>query len=69
MEDWQKSLDRYLTAEPEDRNSKCSCAECGTGLYPDDPYYTIDGDIYCEDCAREWLDSVKGYVDENMAYD
>lgn len=33
---------------------ECCC--CEHEIVDGDEYYSIDGDIYCEDCAREWLE-------------
>lgn len=30
----------------------CSC--CGEGIYSEDPYYDIHGEIYCENCINEF---------------
>lgn len=68
MEEWQKSLDQWLDSEPEVHDSKCKCAECNVSLYPEEDYYDIDGDILCEECAREWLEENKSQVTDEMAY-
>ena len=69
MENWKKSLDKWLTTPPEEKESKCKCSRCGETLYPDDEYYELDDEIMCEDCAREWLEGNKNWVTESMAYD
>jgi len=68
MEEWQKSLDRYLTTPPEPKESRCKCYMCEDSLYPDEEYYELDGEIYCELCAEKWLDGQKNWVSEWMAY-
>ena len=30
-----------------------TCCNCHEGIYSEDPYWDINGDIYCEDCIRE----------------
>lgn len=69
MEQWQHSLDRYLTTPPEPKESRCKCCKCDEELYPDDEYYELDDEIYCEDCAEKWLKSKRNWVTYSMAYE
>lgn len=69
MENWQRSLDDYLSNPPEGRVSKCKCARCGDELYPDDSFFDLDDEIMCERCAEAWLEDRRDYVSESMAYD
>ena len=32
-----------------------TCCWCEADIYDGDVYYEIDGEIYCENCANEWL--------------
>lgn len=66
--DEDAALDRYLTTEPEQRESKCKCIECGIECYPGEYVYELEGDIYCEEHARDWLENQKIHVDYDMAY-
>ena len=68
MEDWQRDLDDYLNNPPEGPESKCVCCECKEVLNVDDEYYLLDGDVYCESCAENWLKEQRNYVNEYMAY-
>lgn len=67
--DMDAALDRYLTTEPEQRESKCKCVECGVELFPDEDAYELEGDIYCEEHAREWLENQRVSVTYDMAYE
>ena len=62
------ALDRYLTTPPEPKATKCKCCKCGEDLYPDYEYFELDDEIYCEDCASEWLSGHRNWVTEDMAY-
>lgn len=68
MERWQEDLDRWLTTPPEPEESKCKCSLCKEELYPDDEYYELEDEIFCEDCAKTWLENHKNWVSESMAY-
>ncbi len=68
MESWQYAEDEMLANPPDRRVSKCKCYACREELQPDDEYYELDGDIYCEFCAKEWLEGHKNWVTESMAY-
>ena len=60
------AYDAWKTTPPEPKESKLQCSECDLALYPDDVCYEIDGDIFCEDCANEWLNCQKLLVTEDM---
>ena len=64
-------MDRYdiwKTTPPERESRLCKCNSCGEDLYPDEEYYDLDDGIYCEECAKEWLNDHCSYVTEDMAY-
>ena len=65
MEERQKSLDRWLTISPDEEESKCKCVECKVELYPGEKIYVLDGDIYCRDCALEWLEQYEQEVTDD----
>lgn len=48
--------------------SNCFCSECKEPLYPEDDYFDLDGQMLCENCAKEWLSLHKGTVTEEQAY-
>lgn len=62
------SYDIWKTTSPEPKESKCKCYVCKEELLPDDEYFEIEGDIYCEICAERWLEGQKNWVTEDMAY-
>lgn len=64
------ALDRYLTTPPEDyeQESNLKCCECGNDIYPGEEYYDFDGDIFCEDHAKEWLEEHKKYAEYEDCY-
>lgn len=68
MANWEKSLDRWLTTPPEEDTTECFCAECEEPLYVDDEYFELDGQILCEDCAKDWLDDRRSVVTEAMVH-
>ena len=59
--------DKWKTTPPEAPESMCKCFECGTELYPFDEYYRLNEEVYCPDCAAEWLDMHKYRVTEEMS--
>ena len=68
MESWQYEEDRMLANPPEAPESKCKCERCQEPLLPDDKYFDCEGYIFCEECAREWLEEQAQFVSEEMAY-
>lgn len=68
MEKWQHDLDRYLTTPPEPEESQCICCSCKEPLYPDEEYYELDDEIYCEYCAEKWLEGHRNWVTDWMAF-
>lgn len=40
----------------------CTCGYCDTDLYEGDPFYWIEDEKFCEECAKEWLANKKEYV-------
>ena len=61
--------DAWKTSPPEDPEpeTKCKCSHCGEPLYYDDEYWELDDEIYCEDCAVDWLSGHKNWVSASMA--
>ena len=69
MDEWEKYYDKWKITPPERRrSSKCICCICKEELFPDEEYYELEGDIYCEDCADNWLKQQRNWVTEDMAY-
>ena len=62
------SYDLWKTTPPDEPESKCICCVCKDWFFPEDDYYNIEGDIYCHECAIEWLEQFKSQVTEEMAY-
>lgn len=65
---WERSFDEYLTNPPEPEESHFMCSECKDVLYPDDRYFELDGQILCEGCAAEWLESQAQTVSYEQAF-
>ena len=42
--------------EPPEPETVTCCCECGEVICEGDGYYCIDGEDYCEECGKEWLD-------------
>lgn len=61
------SYDKWKTTDPDQRDSKCTCSQCGEMLYEGNEYWELEDEIYCEDCAEEWLSLHKNWVSERMA--
>lgn len=59
------ALDRWLTTPPDEEESKCKCSECKADMYPGEKIYVLDGDIYCRDCALEWLEQYEQEVTDD----
>lgn len=68
MESWQYAEDRMLANPPERKESKCLCAMCKEPLYPDEEYFELDEEIYCNICAEKWLELQKNWVTSWMAF-
>ena len=54
---WARDYDRWKTSPPEEEESAFKCTCCDTDLWTDDKYMEIEGEIYCEECARDWFES------------
>lgn len=62
------SYDKWKTTPPDDEEeTKCRCSFCKEPLYYDDEYWLLDDEIFCEECAKEWLEEHKNWVSEGMA--
>lgn len=61
------AYDKWKTTPPDEPESKCKCCKCGEFLFEDDEYWELDDEIYCEDCAEDWLAGHKNWVSESMA--
>ena len=68
MENWELSLDQWLTNPPEAPESHFQCDECDEPFYPDDKVYSLDGLCLCEECAREWLEQQTTRATEEQCY-
>ena len=61
------SYDIWKTTPPEEGETQCHCAWCKEDLFYDDEYWELDGEILCEDCARDWLNYRRNWVSASMA--
>lgn len=62
------SYDLWKTTPPDDEEkTACRCCFCKEPLYFDDEYWELDDEIYCEDCANDWLAEHKHWVSASMA--
>lgn len=54
---WLESADydKWRTTPPEEKPSKLVCSGCDSYIYPYEKVYRLDGGVFCEDCAEEWL--------------
>lgn len=68
--DWltSKDYDDWKTSPPEPIESRFKCTCCGEDLYLGDPYWDIEGEHYCADCAEEWFNDQKSKVTEEQCY-
>ena len=63
-----RDYDDWKLNPPEDiAETKCKCSFCKEPLYYDDEYWELDGEIFCEECAEEWLSEHKHWVSSSMA--
>ena len=69
MEKWEYELDKWLTTPPDEPESKCKCCKCGEELLPDDSYFELDDELYCEICAEDWLEGHRNWVTYSMAFE
>lgn len=67
--DLDHKLDRYLTEEPEPKETIFKCEQCGMEIYPSEEYYTIEGENLCGECAAEWLDSMRKIATEDECFE
>ncbi len=70
MNDWTKSLDRWLTTPPEEKESLLYCdnEDCGEPFYPGDEVYEIEGVNLCKECALKWLEEQARVATEEECY-
>lgn len=70
MRNWleSKAYDDWKTSPPDPIESEFKCTCCGESLFPGDPYWDIEGEHYCEDCANEWFNDQKVTVTEEQCY-
>lgn len=54
---WESKYDAWKTSPPEDEPSKLICEDCGNYIYPDEHFYRLDDCVYCEECAKDWLEA------------
>lgn len=69
MENWELSLDKWLTNPPEGRESHLFCdGRCKEPFYPEDRIYRLDGLNLCEECVQDWLSEHEECVTEEDCY-
>lgn len=57
------SYDKWRTT-PDEPESNFKCDRCKQDIFPDEPYYEVEGDNLCPDCAKDWLEEQKCYAKE-----
>lgn len=62
------AYDIWKTTPPEDRESNLKCVECKDEIYPGERIYRLEDEVYCRDCAREWLENHSEEATEDMCY-
>lgn len=64
------SYDRWKlsNADDETKDSRLKCCECSESIYPEEYYYDIEGSVYCEEHAKEWLESFKKTASHEDCY-
>lgn len=67
--DMSKRFDDWLTTPPESEESVFKCDHCKEPFFPNDEYYTIEGENLCYECAFEWLKSMCHTADEDQCYE
>lgn len=43
----------WKTIPPEDPDPVYMCEDCGGGIFEGDRYYSVNGEILCEECMEE----------------
>lgn len=59
-ETFANDADRWLEARP-------VCCQCGEHIQDEDAY-EICGDMYCDDCAHDWLQERRVNIDNLLAW-
>lgn len=54
-------LDKFLDEEEKSEAALPICECCGDKIY-EDHGYEIDGELYCEDCAMDWMKDHKKWL-------
>jgi hypothetical protein len=49
------AYDAWKTSPPDNWDTKCKCSQCGVELFEDENYWDLDDEVYCEECAKDWL--------------
>lgn len=62
------AYDRWKTTPPEEPDSKLKCTECKNFIYPGEFIYRLDDEVYCSECAKEWLEKYSEEATEEMCY-
>lgn len=66
--DLDAAYDRWKTTPPDEPESKLKCFECKGEFYPGDKIYRLDDEVYCEECASEWLEQQSETATDEMCY-
>lgn len=61
------AYDKWLTTPPKDIVIH-ECEECGCEIYENEDYYEILDDIFCEECANNWLRKCRKVAISNYDY-
>ena len=64
------TAEKVLRAQEMREIPVCECSNCGEGIYNEDPYWDIYGDIFCEECIREfksYMYAGRGMIDDDMS--
>ena len=62
------AYDRWKTSPPEEPDSILHCFECKCDIYPGEKIYRLDDEVYCSECAKEWLAQFEEEATEEQCY-
>lgn len=66
--DEDEAWDRFLTSEPDAKDTVFKCDQCEEPIFPQEEYYTIEGENLCPRCAERWFDSMRRTADEDLCF-
>lgn len=66
--DLDAAYDRWKTTPPEEPDSILHCHECKCDIYPGERIYRLDDEVYCSECAKEWLAQFEEEATEEQCY-